>query len=173
MSAALLIAVGVYYLAGQGVRVLAIAAVDKSTSDSDNDISHRRTTWNIVWSCAATIFACIWVALHPNIPGPDESTLKITLRRVKLMAMALIAPELVVVWAMRQWLVSRTLAEKYRGMHFFPIRTFVDSKIFLDHGWVQAHGYFAVMGGFMLYDGDKATRTLAPHQEKSQGTYVT
>lgn len=38
------------------------------------------------------------------------------LRRVQFMVMALIAPELVVVWAMRQWLVAHRLAQKYKGV---------------------------------------------------------
>ncbi len=29
-----------------------------------------RTTSDIVTSCLATIFACTWTAIHPNIPSP-------------------------------------------------------------------------------------------------------
>ena len=67
-----------------------------------------------------TIFLCVWIALHPNVPSPDESYMTITLRRSKLMVLAFITPELVAVWAMRQWLVSRRLAEKYQGGCCFP-----------------------------------------------------
>jgi hypothetical protein len=119
MKTTSLIAVSVHYLAWQGAGALPIPAIDQSTSSSNDDPCHRRTTWSIVWSCCATIFACTWVALQPNIPGPDETSLTIILRRVKLMMMALIAPELLVVWAMRQWLVSSRLARKYKGMRHF------------------------------------------------------
>ena len=110
-----LFAVAIHYLAGQGVGALPVPNLDRSTSSSD--LPHFRTTWNIVSSCVAIIFSCIWVALHPNIPSLDDSPLRIALRRAKLMVMAMIAPELIVLWSMRQWLVSRKLAnsDKYRG----------------------------------------------------------
>src|ERR1700691_4954496 len=115
---AFLFAVAIQYLAGQGVGALPVPNLDRrSTSSSDQP--HFRTTWNIVSSCVAIIFSCIWVALHPNIPSPGDSPLRIALRRAKLMVMALIAPELIVLWAMRQWLVSRRLADKYRGVFHF------------------------------------------------------
>ena len=66
-----------------------------------------------------TIFSCTWIPLHPNIPGPDDSSLEIAFRGVKLMVIALIAPELVVQWAMRQWLVSPRLAKNYGSVFLF------------------------------------------------------
>ncbi|TDL15014.1 hypothetical protein BD410DRAFT_685404, partial [Rickenella mellea] len=102
-----------------------------------NDINNCRTTSDILWSCLTTIISCTWVAIHPNVPAPYESTFEIGLRRFGIVIMALIAPELVIIWAMRQWLVSRRLARKHQS-----------------HGWTQAHGFFALMGGFMLVDSD-------------------
>ena len=34
--------------------------------------------------------------------------------------------------------------------------------LFLARGWTQSHGFFVVMGGFMLFEGREATRTLTP-----------
>ena len=68
-----------------------------------------------------TIFSCTWIALHPNIPGPDDSSLEIAFRGVKLMVIALIAPELVVQWAMRQWLVSQISDELRKCVSLFSI----------------------------------------------------
>ena len=85
------------------------------TSSSCDDLHHCRTLSNIVWSCVVTLFSCIWIALHPNIPGPDHGSFRIALRRVKLTVIGLIAPELVVALAMRQWFVYRRLTEKYQG----------------------------------------------------------
>lgn len=76
---------------------------------SNND----RSIYDIIWSCLTTIFACTWIAIHPNIPHASE---KLILRRLKTFALALIAPELIVLWAIRQWLASRRLARKYAGM---------------------------------------------------------
>ncbi|KAG6914034.1 hypothetical protein DXG01_002848 [Tephrocybe rancida] len=93
-----------------------------ASSCSDRSIS------SIVWSCLTTIFACTWIAIHPNIPRSSERPI---LRRLKIFAMALVAPELIVLWALRQWLSSRKLAHKYK-----------------EFGWTQTHGFFVIMGGF-------------------------
>jgi hypothetical protein len=74
-----------------------------------------RTLWNIIWSCLFTMFLCTWVSVHPNIPGPDEEWLKITFRRVGIMLAALIAPELVIAWAIRQRALAYELADEYKG----------------------------------------------------------
>lgn len=69
----------------------------------------------IVWSCLAVIFACTWVSVHPNLPGDKETALHVVLRKLSIMVDALLAPELVLFWAMRQWLGSRIIAKRYQG----------------------------------------------------------
>ena len=75
----------------------------------------QRTIWDILWSCLATIFACSWVSIHPNIPAPNESSRRIFLRRLELMFWAVIAPEMIITWALRQWLGARRLEKLYKG----------------------------------------------------------
>jgi len=75
----------------------------------------QRSIWDIVWSCLVTIFACSWVSVHPNIPGRGESKAKIALRRLELMFWAIVAPELIIYWAMRQWFGARRIAHQYKG----------------------------------------------------------
>jgi hypothetical protein len=77
--------------------------------------SDQRSIWDILWSCLATIFACSWVSIHPNIPGPNESSWRIFLRRLELMFWAVIGPELIITWALRQWLGARHLEKIYKG----------------------------------------------------------
>ncbi|KDQ50588.1 hypothetical protein JAAARDRAFT_186044 [Jaapia argillacea MUCL 33604] len=117
----------------------------ESTTPTCDTLSHCRTLSSIIYSCVATIVACTWVSIHPNIPSPDASDLWIFLTKVGHMILALIAPELLLVWAMRQWFVAGRLARKYK-----------------DHGWTRTHGFFALMGGFMLYDGQRPVHTLSP-----------
>ena len=81
----------------------------------------QRTIWGILWSCLATIFACSWVSVHPNIPAPNESSWRVLLRRLELMFWAVIAPEMIIFWALRQWLGARHLAKIYEGEQFFGI----------------------------------------------------
>jgi hypothetical protein len=62
-----------------------------------------------------TIFACTWIAIHPNVPSPKEGFFLINLRLATIMMFALIAPELIILWAIRQWLMARILAKRYKG----------------------------------------------------------
>jgi hypothetical protein len=75
----------------------------------------QRSVWDILWSCLATIFACSWVSVHPNIPAFNESWWRIFLRRLELMFWAVIGPETIIAWALRQWLGARRLEKRYKG----------------------------------------------------------
>ena len=75
----------------------------------------QRTMWDILWSCLATIFSCSWVSVHPNIPGPNESSWRILLRRLELMFWAVFSPEMIITWALRQWLGARHIEKLYIG----------------------------------------------------------
>ena len=77
--------------------------------------ANDRSVWDILWSCLATIFACSWVSVHPNIPGPNESRWRILLRRLELMFWAVVGPEIIISWAFRQWLGARDLEKLYKG----------------------------------------------------------
>ena len=75
----------------------------------------QRSLWDILWACFATLFACAWVSVHPNIPAPNESSLRIFLRRLELMFWTVIGPEFIISWAFRQWLGARELEKLYKG----------------------------------------------------------
>ena len=75
----------------------------------------HRSIWDIIWSCLATIFACSWVSVHPNIPSLNESRWRIFLRRLELMFWAVVGPEMIITWAFRQWLSARRLEKVYKG----------------------------------------------------------
>jgi len=74
-----------------------------------------RKRLEIIWSCIATILASSWVAVHPNLPHPDDSKLKKILRRVELMLWAIITPELIIYWAARQWYGARWMEKYFQG----------------------------------------------------------
>jgi hypothetical protein len=83
-----------------------------------------RTTSSIVRSCAITLFACAWTAVHPNLPGPDDSKLQIFGRRMRLVGVTLLVPEYTLYWALTQRVAaSRMLKEaKDGGLCFKPAR---------------------------------------------------
>ena len=100
-------------------------AEDRSlTGNHCNDLGHCRTIWNIVWSCVVTIFSCTWVAVHPNVPCPKKRVangciekyirnplLSFVEHRLPLFICALLVPEYVLAWSIRQFLVAREIAK--------------------------------------------------------------
>ncbi|KAF7296808.1 hypothetical protein MIND_00911800 [Mycena indigotica] len=119
-----------------------------STSSNCDDIHSCRTLSSVIWSCLATIFACVWLCVHPNVP-PRALQHSLGLRtsfwrkaqqnalplwhRFKLMLIALLAPELIAGLAGRQLAVARSLAKEF------------DVSL--------THGFFIGMGGFVTPDG--------------------
>ena len=94
------------------------------TGNHCNDLTHCRTIWNIVWSCVVTIFSCTWVAVHPNVPCPKKREangwvqkcirnplLSFVEHRLPLFICALLVPEYVLAWAIRQFLSARRIAK--------------------------------------------------------------
>lgn len=62
-----------------------------------------RTVSDIIWSCLATTFACTWVSVHPNVPFKGEGEWTLRLRRFILMLSSILMPEIMVMWAFKQW----------------------------------------------------------------------
>ncbi|KAF8188005.1 hypothetical protein BJ912DRAFT_407946 [Pholiota molesta] len=73
----------------------------------------QRTVNDIVISCLATIFACTWSAVHPNIPAVTDSAWTCFKRQVTTTICALLAPELMTMWAMRQRLAAKRIRDQY------------------------------------------------------------
>ena len=111
-----LLRLAILHFANQGVRALPLAAVNPSSGSKPT-----RTKYDIIRSCILTIFACTWVSVHPNIPrrGRDLKWYSTTVHRVRLTVLALVAPELILAWAMREWIVAYKLGKEYRGVHSF------------------------------------------------------
>ena len=80
-----------------------------SSSTSCNDVHDCRTVPSIVFNCASTIFLCTWVALHLDVPDdPWEAWWERLLSRIGWMMLALLAPELILLWAFYDWGDSST-----------------------------------------------------------------
>lgn len=88
------------------------AQVARSTCDG---ASSCRTSWNIVISCLSTIFLTSWIVIHPNVSYPIDAkdqrrwhSVRIFLtERVPLFLIALVYPEYILAWAIRQRLAAR------------------------------------------------------------------
>ncbi|KAJ7364189.1 hypothetical protein DFH08DRAFT_949798 [Mycena albidolilacea] len=101
----------------------------RALTDACDDINNCRKLFDIVWSCLATIFTCTWVSVHPNVPPPRQSRLALLWRRLKMMLIAVFAPQLIVAFAARQFVVAWNLSKEYKIS--------------------KTHGFFVSMGGFV------------------------
>ena len=75
----------------------------------------QRSLWDIIWGCLVTIFACTWISVHPNIPKAGGPWWKSLASRLKIMFYAIITPEMVIWWAMRQWLGAGDIEKRHKG----------------------------------------------------------
>lgn len=92
--------------------------------DRCESIDHCRTIWNVVWSCLITISLCIWVGIHPNLPQlhpPREhwysrrallDKIQAFVDKLAVALLALLAPEFIFVWALRQRLNASSIAKR-------------------------------------------------------------
>ncbi|TFK70478.1 hypothetical protein BDN72DRAFT_535855 [Pluteus cervinus] len=97
----------------------------------------ERTKFDLVRGCALTIFACVYSALHPNVPDPKATNWQRIYGRLKITFYALIAPEAVIWWALRQWYGARKIAKK--------VNTYLSNNGFKPE-WTTTHGHFVQMG---------------------------
>ena len=111
-----------------GFQSYAAPLLEESSSNATSTIlstcicpAYQRSIWDILWSCLATIFACSWVSVHPNISSPEKSSWRIFLRRLELMFWAVFVPEIIISWALRQWLGARHLEKVYKGGQMYPV----------------------------------------------------
>jgi hypothetical protein len=92
-----------------------VAATPVVPSPTTSDATPKtRSVFDIFWSCWLTIFICTWKSIHPNIPPPGQGPLSAFLRRLTLMFWALIVPELILTWAVKQWLAARAIENEFK-----------------------------------------------------------
>ncbi|KAL0066134.1 hypothetical protein AAF712_006758 [Marasmius tenuissimus] len=101
--------------------------------------SDTRSTLGIIWSCLSMIILCAWTSAHPNVPSVPRSGhwALVFWDKATIFVVALLAPEIIVLWSARQWFAARKMAKEYKK-----------------YGWTMTHAFFALMGGFALYDSE-------------------
>ena len=107
------------------VRALPVPVINElSPPSSCKDYDNCRSLLSIIWSCVTTIFLCTWVAVHPNVPEPvDTRDMGFWRKRAHQLSCffgdklvmficALLVPEYILAWAIRQFLMARKIAKK-------------------------------------------------------------
>jgi hypothetical protein len=124
------------------------------TLDASSCPSHNtRTLWDILLTCGLTLFACTWTAIHTNIPGMDEGVFAVASRRLFIMVVALIAPELMITWATRQFFSARRAAKDFNT----------------DFGTQRAYTYGDVSNRTMISLSDISASSRAPRPTQFPG----
>ncbi|KAF8649021.1 hypothetical protein AX16_006063 [Volvariella volvacea WC 439] len=123
-------------------------------SDCIRDPTKIRSRWELIWNCLGTIFVCTYVAIHPNLPDRNASKREKMWQKVKTSFSALLAPELVIMWAMRQRFVASRIVKQHKGqvcwLSLFLNRA---DRVLTGYGWTMTHAFFVQMGGLMCEDG--------------------
>ena len=133
LSLAMLLILFVYYIIQWASIEAGLTPSVNDRSSAPNrcmDLSHCRSIWNIIWSCLVTIFSCTWVAIHPNVPCPKkreangwiERCIKNPIMsfakcRLLLFVCALLVPEYVLAWAIRQFLSARRISKENKSKY--------------------------------------------------------
>ena len=73
----------------------------------------KRTPLSIVWSCLATLLICAWASVHPNVPAKKKGLA--WMNKLRVMFWMIIAPELVLAWAVRQRYAARKIRDVFNN----------------------------------------------------------
>lgn len=152
------------------------------SSDSCIDINSCRTLDDITQSCILTILACVWFAVHRNIPAPKanppegESFLHKLRRMIRtqwqaviVLIVTLIAPEWILAWALRQMFRARELVGELEKASAQA------KKMLQERGWETSESNYSSqeasgsLEGHMISEGsvvvqDESKKTLLVHR---------
>lgn len=70
---------------------------------------------DIVWGCVTTIFICTWVSYHPDVPDIRYSERRIFAIRILSVLSSVIAPEMLLVKAFKDWFIVRNYQPSFHG----------------------------------------------------------
>ena len=129
------------------------ATLNETRSDRQGwtSSSNDRGSIDIIWSCVLTTFLCCWSVLVINVPQPRSSVWHLLYRKILLLGLCGIAPELILQIAYGQ------LLSAYRSVKLF--RNSGYSEWTLTHAFLRRHGRFpfAISRLAIFSDRRKAT----------------
>ncbi len=100
----------------------------------------QRGTLDIIWGCSTTLFLCLWVMLHLNVPAKTDGFWTLIFRKSRWLLFGALAPETLLLASAGQWASAK--------------RSKVDMKALGHDQWSMAHGFYADSGGFVLQPPD-------------------
>ncbi|KAF8657412.1 hypothetical protein AX16_002209 [Volvariella volvacea WC 439] len=129
-----------------------ICVVAATMTTSQCDPTRTRTIFDILYSCIGVILLCTYISMHHNIPDQEDSWGKVMWMKIRTTLYALVAPEMVIMWAIRQRMMAGRIAKSHKQ----------------DRGWTRTHGFFVQMGGLMQRQSDSTYLVLCSEEEINQ-----
>ncbi|KAF9476289.1 hypothetical protein BDN70DRAFT_882606 [Pholiota conissans] len=137
----------------------------------------QRGVSDIITSCFTTILACTWSALHLDVPLNNSNWFQQFWYRVRCSLSILFAPEVTVAIALWQRHRAKEIAQEYNDFiasknkksetestsdpeastNLMETETTAPQSV--PH-WTSTHGFFVLMGGFVLCENGKPSRIL-------------
>lgn len=123
-----------------------------------------RGTLSILVSCLSSLFLSSWAVMHLNIPAKRTSTLRRLSSYLYWCIFGIFGPELVIWAAWRQLLSAWALRDELRKVprqdsNISRHLAITDCSQIMDSDWTITHGFYTLMGGFVIdtYDSTKQT----------------
>ncbi|KAK0125473.1 hypothetical protein ONS95_000518 [Cadophora gregata] len=101
---------------------------------------NQRGTLDILWTCISTLFICLWVQLHLNLPASHEGLLRQSWRRFRWLLLGALVPEAFLLSAGGQWASAKRSQAAMKALGL--------------ENWSLAHGFYADSGGFLIHSQD-------------------
>ncbi|KAF8644218.1 hypothetical protein AX16_008622 [Volvariella volvacea WC 439] len=127
-----------------------LCVVTAAMSAGTCDPNKKRTIFDILYSCLGVIFLCTYISIHHNIPDQNDSWARKTWLKVRTMLYAMVAPEIVIMWAIRQRIMAGEIANSKIGKSELLPGVQHDAHTEKEHNWTRTHAFFLQMGGLMI-----------------------
>src|SRR4051794_36939398 len=111
------------------------------------DQPNTRGTFDIIKTCAGTIFLLCWSSVCPNLPSPKSRFWQKFRNKLYIFLLAILGPDFIFMTAMGQ------LNTAWRGRKALRQAGYLD--------WTLRHCFFANMGGVHLEFRDRKTAGLS------------
>lgn len=92
-----------------------------------------RSSFDIIWACFTTIFACTWTVLHLNVSHPREPGWRIFWRQVKWFILTILIPEYLVAVAADQYWEARLCVKSFEKSKSANANASADTDVELQH----------------------------------------
>jgi hypothetical protein len=123
-----------------------------------------RSSWDILWTCLSTIFACTWTALHGPVPRRDQTEILANVLKIVAWIGTILAPEFMAgIAAEELWQARSTVARcnaafhtahSRPNLHTSSLESRTPEKVESNGRWGTFQGYCVGMNGVLFQTKD-------------------